>query len=53
MSYDPSHYPSMAAPSALEQNALILVASYEGLMPARQQGKGPRYRESQRDTPGE
>ncbi len=53
MLYDPSRYPSMAAPLALEQSALVLVASYEGLMPARQQEKVPRYRESQRGKPGE
>lgn len=42
----------MAVPLALEQNVLVLVASYEGLMLARQQEKGPRYRESQRGTLG-
>jgi len=43
----------MAAPSALAQSALVLAANYEGLMLARQQGKDPRYRESQQGKPGE
>ena len=38
----------MAAPSALERSALVLVASYGGLTRARQRGKDPRYRESLR-----